>query len=301
MQTVSESNQSMIRSATFVLLAACAAIGAGCGSSGETGPATSLTVTRDYGAAEVAKPEMVDATTGLTALRQLETVHKVTTAYGGRYVKSINGTTEDDDSSWLFYVDGVESDQGATSIRLKPGQVVQWDFHAWQTIRTGGAIVGAYPLPLKKRGVRLICAPTKSSECSAAREAIKASGISISSSGPDRVVVGTWSNIENIDGVRDLTRPGDTNGAYAQFSADGETLTPFTSGGSEGTPITEGGGLIAAFSDAEGIVWLATGTDAQGVSSAAKLLDAGGPKLKNRFAMAVGPGGPVALPEVAGP
>lgn len=291
----------MIRSATVLLLAACAAVGAGCGSSDATGPATSLTVTRDYGAAEIVKSETVEATTGLTALRQLETLHKVTTAYGGRYVKSINGTSESSERSWLFYVDGVEPDQGATSIRLKPGQVVQWDFHVWQAVRTGGAIVGAYPLPLKKRGVRLICAPTKSPECSAAREALKDSGIAINSSGPDRVVVGAWSSIEGLDGVRDLTRSGESNGAYAQFSADGGTLTPYSADGSEGMPITEGGGLLAAFSDEQGVVWLATGTDTEGVGSAAQLLDAGGPRLKNRFAMAVGPGGPIALPEVPGP
>lgn len=290
----------MTRLATVVLLAACAAIGVGCGSSGSTGPATNLTVTRDYGAAKIAKTETVKTTTGLTALRQLETVHKVTTAYGGRYVKSINGTTEDDDSSWLFYVDGVESDQGATSIRLKPGQIVQWDFHAWQTIRTGGAIVGAYPQPLKKRGVRLICAPTKSPDCSAARDALKASGIAVSSRGTDRIVVGTWSNIGELDGVRDLTRSGESNGAYAQFSADGRTLTPFSADGTEGKPIEDNGGLLAAFADAQGVVWLATGTDAEGVKRAVQLLDAGGPKLKNRFAMAVGPAGSFALPEGAG-
>lgn len=290
----------MTRSATVVLLAACAITGAGCGSSGRSGPATSLTVTRDYGAAELVETKTVEASTGLTALRQLETVHKVTTAYGGRYVKSINGTTESSDRSWLFYVDGVESDQGATSIRLKPGQVVQWDFHAWQTIRTGGAIVGAYPQPLKKNGVRLVCAPTQSPACTEARDALIASGIPVSSRGADRMIVGTWNDIEGLDGVRDLTRSGESNGAFAQFSADGETLTPFMADGSEGKPITERGGLLAAFSDSAGVVWLATGTDVEGVGSAAQLLGAGGQKLKNRFAMAVGPAGPIALPEVAG-
>lgn len=290
----------MTRLTTVLLLAACAVSGVGCGGSSTSGPATSLAITRDFGAAEVVEAETVKATTGLTALRQLETLHDVTTAYGGRYVKSINGTTEDDDSSWLFYVDGVESDQGATSIRLKSGQVVQWDFHAWQSVRTGGAIVGAYPLPLKKRGVRLICAPPKSPACSSARAALTASGISVSSRAPDRVIVGAWNNIEGFNGVRDLTKSGESNGAFAQFSADGQTLTTFSADGSEGKTIKKQGGLLAAFADAQGVVWLATGTDSDGVSSAAELLDAGGRELKNRFAMAVAPVGPIALPEGAG-
>jgi hypothetical protein len=289
-----------MRAFASILIAACAVVGAGCGGSSATGPATSVTVTRDFGAAVVAKTEAVESTSGLTALRQLETVHKSTTAYGGRYVKSINGTTEDGDSSWLFYVDGVESNQGATAVRLKPGQVVQWDFHAWQTIRTGGAIVGAYPLPLKTRGVRLICAPKKSSACTAAREGLTASGIVVAKSGPDRVVVGEWKYIEGFDGVRDLTRSGESNGAYAQFSKDGDTLTPFSADGSEGRPIKEKGGLLAPFADAQGVVWVVSGTDEEGVERAAQLLDSGGPQLKNRFALAVGPAGPTALPEGAG-
>jgi hypothetical protein len=248
----------------------------------------------------VAKTETVDSTPGLTALRQLETVHKVTTAYGGRYVKSIDTTTEDSDSSWLFFVDGVESKVGATSTRLKPGQVVQWDFHAWENVRTGGAIVGAYPKPLKTRGVRLICAPKKTQACSVARAALTASGIALNSRGSDRVIVGAWSNIEGFDGVRDLTAPGDTNGAYAQFSKDGETLTPFAADGSEGKPIKSHGGLLAPFSDAGGIVWLATGTDDDGARGAAQLLDAGGTQLRNHFAMIVGPTGAKPIPEGAG-
>jgi hypothetical protein len=290
----------MFRFIAAVLLAACALVGAGCGGSGSTGPATSVTVTRDFGSSVIAKTETVDATPGLTALRQLETVHKVTTAYGGRYVKSIDTTTEDSDSSWLFYVDGVEAKVGATSTRLKPAQVVQWDFHAWQSVRTGGAIVGAYPLPLKTRGVRLICAPKKTPACKTARKALTAAGIVVGSRGPDRMIVGAWSDIEGFDGVRDLTTPGDTNGAFAQFSKNGKTLTPFAADGSEGKPIKSHGGLLAAFGEASGVVWLATGTDDVGSQSAAALLDAGGTQLKNRFAMAVGPGGPIALPEGSG-
>ncbi|MGH2959725.1 MAG: DUF4430 domain-containing protein, partial [Solirubrobacterales bacterium] len=280
--------------ATALLLAACAVIGAGCGDSGATGPATSVTVTRDFGADVVAKTETVDSTAGLTALRQLATVHKVTTAYGGRYVKSINGTTEDNDSSWLFYVDGVESAEGATSIRLKPGQVVQWDFHAWQTIRTGGAIVGAYPLPPKTRGVKLICAPENT--CGQVRKDLTAAGIVVSSKAKDRVIVGSWNDIQGFDGVPDLTRPGDTNGAYADFTANGQTLTPYAADGSPQKSLVGSSGLLAAFTDADGVVWIATGTDEDGSRSAARLLGAEKDKLKNRFAMAIDNGREHALP-----
>lgn len=284
----------MPRLAIPVLLAVCAVLGAGCGSSGSSGPATSVTVTRDFGAAVIAEAETVDATPGLTAMRQLESVHKVTTGYGGRYVKSINEYAEDSDSSWLFLVDGIESKVGATSTRLKPGQVVQWDYHAWENMRTGGAIVGAYPLPLKTNGVKLICAPQSS--CGPVRKDLTAAGIGANPKSKNRVIVGAWNDIQGFDGVPDLTQPGDTNGAYARFTANGRTLIPYSADGSPQKGLVNSSGLLVAFADAGGVVWIATGTDEDASRSAARLLGAEKGKLKNHFAMAIDNGREHALP-----
>ncbi|MGK2878854.1 MAG: DUF4430 domain-containing protein [Solirubrobacterales bacterium] len=288
----------MIRVVSALLLAACAVLGAGCGGSGAAGPATSVTVTRDFGAGVIDATEAVESTGGLTALRQLETVHKVTTAYGGRYVKSISGTAEDDDSSWLFYVDGIESDQGATSTRLKPGQVVQWDFHAWQSVRTGGAIVGAYPLPLKTRGVKLVCAPRPL--CGPVRKDLNAAGIAVNQQAQDRVVVGAWNDIQGFDGVPDLATPGESNGAFARFTANGEMLIPYAADGSPQKGLSNSSGLLAAFSNADGVVWVATGTDEDASRSAARLFGAEKAKLKNRFALAIDNGHELPLPTGSG-
>ncbi|MFT4048682.1 MAG: DUF4430 domain-containing protein [Solirubrobacterales bacterium] len=284
----------------FVLIATCAALGAGCGS-GSSGPATHVVVTRDFGAKVVATATEVDATSGLTAMRQLQSVHTATTSYGGRYVDSIEGLKEDGDSSWLYYVNGIESTNAASSERLKAGQTVQWDFHAWQTIRTGGAIVGAYPQPLKTGGVRLICAPERSQACRVTREGLVESGIAVNSKGSARVVVGTWSDIQGFDGVPDLTSDGETNGAFAQFSSSGGKLTPFSADGSEGRALKSKAGLLAPFAqDGKNVVWVVTGVDDAGVESAARLLDGGAEKLKNRFALLTSPSGSDPLPEGAG-
>ncbi|MBJ7355448.1 MAG: DUF4430 domain-containing protein [Thermoleophilaceae bacterium] len=288
------------RPALAALLAACAFLGAGCGGSGTAGPATSVTITRDFGASVIAQTEKVEATSGLTALRQLETVHKVTTGYGGRYVKSIDDTAEDSDSSWLFFVDGIESPVGATSTRLKPKQVVQWDFHAWENVRTGGAIVGAYPLPLKKRGVRVICVPRFIIACRVAREGLTAAGVVVNRRGPDKLIVGEWNSIQGLDGVPDLTLPGDTNGAYAQFTKNGRTLIPYSADGSPEKGLINSSALLAAFANPDGVVWVATGTDEDAASSAARLLGAEKGKLRNRFAMAIDNGREHALPLGAG-
>lgn len=285
--------------AAAVLLAACAVIGAGCGSSTD-GPSTSVVVTRDFGASTVSKSEAVPATAGLTVLRQLETGHKVETAYGGRYVKTIDGVSEDGDSSWLFYVDGIESKVGATSIRLKPSQQVQWDFHPWQLVKGGGAIVGAYPQPLKTRGVQLICEPRSSKACEVAREGLVKSGVVVESKSPVRVIVGPWNYLVGRDGVPDLTSDGDQNGAFAQFSKDGSKLTTVSPDGSNAQTYEKGAGLIAAFAETNDPVWIVTGTDEAGVETAAKLFEDGETKLKNRFAVLADSEGVVPLPEGAG-
>lgn len=287
-------------SLALALLSACAVIGAGCGSA-TNGPATHVVVTRDFGAKVVETPAKVEASSGLTAMRQLQSVHPATTSYGGRYVDSIGDLKENGDSSWLFYVNGVEATTAATSLRLKPGASVQWDFHAWQTIRTGGAIVGAYPQPLKSSGTRLICAPQKSVACRVAREGLVKSDIAIDPQASARVVVGTWRDIEGFDGVPDLTSDGETNGAYAQFLADGSELAPFSGDGSEGPVLRNKAGLLAPFAtDGKQLVWVVTGVDKAGVESAAKLLDGGAEKLRHRFAFLARPGGATPLPEGAG-
>lgn len=291
----------MARAAAMIALAACAVAAAGCGAgSSADGPPTTLVVTEDFGAGVLAQPADVPATAGLTVLRQLETGNKVTTSYGGRYVESIAGVREDADSSWLFYVDGIESKSGAASARLKPGQAVQWDFHPWQSVRTGGAIVGAYPRPLRARGVRVICAPRRSKACAAARRGLRSSGVAIGPRAPLRMIVGAWSDIEGFDGVPDLTEPGDSNGAFAQFSKDGRKLTPFAADGSAGRPLGAGAGLVAAFANGPQPAWVVTGTDAAGAAGAAALLAGGGPKLRFRFAAMTSPDGMRALPEDAG-
>lgn len=288
----------MLRRSAVVLIAVCALVGAGC-ESGSQGPSTSVVVTRDFGTSTIAKAESVEATAGLTVLRQLETNHKIETAYGGRYVKSIDGVAEDGDSSWLFYVDGVESKMGATSIRLKPGAVVQWDIHPWQTVRGGGAIVGAYPKPLKARGVRLICAPRGSQACRIAREGLTKHGIVVDSKSPVKLIVGPWKYIDGYDDVPDLTADGESNGAYAEFDDSGSKMTTVSPDGSSSQPI-EGGGLLAAFAPTNNPVWIVTGTDEKNVEAAAKLLDDGESRLKDKFAFAIVGGKPIPLPEGAG-
>ncbi len=119
---------------------------AGCGGSGDGGEAT-LWVTRDRGA-EVLVTASVPA--GVTAMQALRSEADVDTSFGGRFVQSIEGVSGDAGAKrdWFYFVNGIEADRGAAEYRLRPGDVLWWDYRSW----TGDdmrepVVVGAFPEP----------------------------------------------------------------------------------------------------------------------------------------------------------
>lgn len=119
---------------------------AGCGGSDDGGEAT-LWVTRDRGA-EVLVTATVPA--GLTAMQALRSEADVDTSFGGRFVQSIEGVSGDSGAKrdWFYFVNGVESDRGAAEYRLRPGDVLWWDYRSWagDDMREP-VVVGAFPEP----------------------------------------------------------------------------------------------------------------------------------------------------------
>ena len=118
---------------------------AGCGGE-ERGGAATLWVTRDRGA-ELLHDERVDA--GQTVLRALRGVAEVETRYGGRFVQSIDGTAGSvaQRRDWFYFVNGYEADRGAAETRIRPGDVVWWDFRSWSGRLQQPVVVGAFPEP----------------------------------------------------------------------------------------------------------------------------------------------------------
>jgi hypothetical protein len=119
---------------------------AGCGGSGDGGEAT-LWVTRDRGA-EVLVTTSVPA--GVTAMQALRSEADVGTSYGGRFVRSIEGVAGDAEGKrdWFYFVNGIEADRGAAEYRLRPGDVLWWDYRSWagEDMREP-VVVGAFPEP----------------------------------------------------------------------------------------------------------------------------------------------------------
>ncbi|HEY6151169.1 MAG TPA: DUF4430 domain-containing protein [Gaiellaceae bacterium] len=117
-------------------------VAAGCGST-SSGRAV-VWVTRDRGA-QVLHTGKVPA--GLTAMQGLERVSKVSTRYGGRYVRSVDGVSEKGQRAWFYYVNGYLADRSAAEYRLHAGDVEWWDYRPWNDPLQDPLAVGAFPEP----------------------------------------------------------------------------------------------------------------------------------------------------------
>lgn len=277
------------RSTTVSTIAILAIAGScvltGCGQSAKPGENAQLTITRDFGQEVVLKAKQTPVTAGLTAMRQLKLNAAVKTTYGGKFVNAIAGVEGNAGAGtdWLFYVNGIQSETGAVSWRIKSKQKVQWDFHQWRDITTSAAIVGAYPQPMASLGAKLVCKPISSKACAMASKEFPASG---SSANAVTVAVGEWDEIARIKGVPDLIAPAAENGAFAAFigKPGSRQLQLLGNDGEIAATKGAGTGLIAAARSGKAITWVVTGTDAQGVERAASLLRSA--SLENSFAVA---------------
>jgi len=118
---------------------------AGCGGSQATD--ATIWVTRDRGT-EVVLAKSVPS--GLTAIQALARVADVDTSYGGRFVQAIEGVAGDSsrEKSWFYFVNGIEADRGAAEYRIRPGDVIWWDYRSWagDSMRQP-VVVGSFPEP----------------------------------------------------------------------------------------------------------------------------------------------------------
>ena len=119
---------------------------AGCGEERTGSGTASLWVTRDRGA-EVIHTGTVPA--GISALEAVDRELDVETRYGGRFVQAIEGVDGSlaDQRDWFWYVNGLEGDTSAAEYRLRPGEILWWDYRSWATQMQVPVVVGAFPEP----------------------------------------------------------------------------------------------------------------------------------------------------------
>jgi hypothetical protein len=305
-----------MRRAAVLLAVLAAATAAGCGlGAGESKEGgASVTVTRDFGTREVGSAVEDTLRGGETAMRQLQRGFDVKTRYGGGFVQEINGVAGGREDGrpvdWFYYVNGIEAPQGAAARKLEPGDDVWWDHHDWSATNRVPAVVGAFPEPFvsgdegRKLPVRLGCAPGADDACDEVEKRLAAEGVRIGGrSTPGgiggtellRVQVGRWADLRREPATRELEKGPAASGVYARPNAAGTAIALLDPRGRTVRTLGAGTGLVAATAlRKEAPTWIVTGTDAVGLAAAAAQLapDA----LRDRFAVAVEDGRPLALP-----
>ena len=309
----------MGRRALSLLLAAaalCAVAGCGLGPGSEKeGGGAQLRVTRDFGQKELSHASAARVRDGQTVMRFLRSSSRVTTRYGGGFVQSVDGLAGKGGGGgqdWFFYVNGIGANRGAADYDLHPGDVVQWDYRYWKAAQDVRAIVGSYPEPFvhgldgKRLPVRVECEDAERGPCDDVKKALgdvgaAASGAALGTSGTRdvaRVVVGRWAAVRQLPTVKAIERGPRRSGVFARYA--GNRLQLLDEQGRLKRTAGPDTGLVAALRPTdEALVWVVTGGNDAGVRNAARALRPA--DLRDAFAVAAPPGGPVApLPLGAG-
>jgi len=127
-----------------------AAAVAACGTSlakPPSGPrAATVTVTRDFGGRTLSAARAAPSQSAMMALRR---VTHVSTSYGGRFVRAIDGLAGDQSQgmAWLYFVNGIQANVGAADYTLHPGDREWWDYRYWNDLIQVPVAIGAWPEP----------------------------------------------------------------------------------------------------------------------------------------------------------
>jgi hypothetical protein len=298
-----------VRALLALLLISASLAGCGFGEGEARDGGAELRVTRDFGREEVAAEEFETIREDQSVMRLLQSRHDVETRFGGNFVEEIDGVGRGGGQDWVYFVNGIWADTGAAERELEPGDVIQWDSHDFTATQRIPAIVGAYPEPFRSGNegdrlpVRLECADAGDQACADVKDELTAVGGRVSSSqlgasgGQEivRVLVGTWDEIREIRTPALLEEGPGTSGVYVRFADDGERLELLDDEGDVARVAGAGTGLVAATAlEEQAVVWVVTGLDDVGVQAAAAVL--GERPLRNAFAVAATPEGPVKLP-----
>ena len=271
-----------------------------------------LRVTKDFGHEEVAAEKIDTVHEDESVMRLLQSQHDVETRFGGKFVEAIDGVEGSGGGGtrdWFYFVNGILADRGAADWEVHGGDVIQWDNRDWSATQRIPAIVGAYPEPFKsgfegdRLPVRLECADQDDEACSDVKDSLVGVGARVSSSqlaasgGREivRVLVGTWDELRDVRTPALLAEGPEASGVFARFADDPERLELLGEDGDVVRTADAGTGLVAASAlEEQAVVWMVTGLDDLGVQAAASILDAR--SLRNGFAVAATPEGPVKLP-----
>jgi len=111
-----------------------------------------VVVTQDFGK-EVLLEQKVEIEPDTTAMDALQMTARVETKYGGGFVSAINGVSSEYKGAnksmkdWFFYINGIASNVGARDYVLQNGDIEHWDFRDWRYHQFIPSIIGDFPQP----------------------------------------------------------------------------------------------------------------------------------------------------------
>ena len=258
------------------------------------GPRARVLVTVDYGM-EPVLDEMVLLDTDETAMDALNAVAEVGTAYGGGFVRSINGIGLPADSrcDWFFAVNGVLSNRGAAEHALRDGDVEHWDYRQWGLRHNVSATLGSVPAFLLN-GFRSEARPTIvafdtgfEAEAAVVVDLLHARGVTSAAMLELAQLPEEWQAERNLivigdfscHIVREVFQQWDRLGLFCKLD-DGRLLA--YSAQAQETEFGASAGLLqpmqnpwnpAGIAACENILLLVTGTDGPGVRDAVEALN----------------------------
>jgi len=299
----------------LLCLLAAALGGCGLGPGGAADEDVRLTVTRDFGARGLVALQRAKTAGSDTVMRALQrNVDEVRTRYGGGFVQAIDGVAggrrDGRPVDWFIYVNGIQSDKGATAVDVHGGDRIWWDHHDWGATPDVPAVVGSFPEPFlhgsggRRLPVRVECAAPQSRQCDTVAGKLTKLGVVAGRSNLGRtpaqetlrVLVGPWKRLRGRDAEADSIDSGPrTSGVFARFERAGDRLVVLDARARPARTLGAASGLVAA-TRVEGRqpVWYVTGTDDAGVTSAARAFDESA--LSDSFALAIAGDLPVRVP-----
>lgn len=300
-----------MRRALAALAVLVALVAAGCGlGAGVTPGSTSLLVTQDFGQKVLLDTQDPKLSGEDTILRMLDRNAEIETRYGGKFVQTVDGvsggTRGGAATDWIYYINGGQADKGAASIKVKSGDSIWWDNHAWET-STVDAVVGQFPEPFRhgpnsrRLPVRVECADPQGADCRKVQDTLVSEDVPASRArlaaqleqDTLRIVVGPYQKVRGDRAASLLDEGPGTSGVFVLPNSTGTRFGILDTRGKQVESIGAGSGLIAAIrppkeskeTDLPLPVWVITGTDAAGVSAAADAFNEG--TLSRKFALAI--------------
>ncbi|HEX5194937.1 MAG TPA: DUF4430 domain-containing protein [Solirubrobacteraceae bacterium] len=310
-----------VRTAVAALaVALAAALGcAGCGfGPGVAARGVDVRVTEGFGTTNLGHAQESKVTG--TVMQALQRSFKVSTKYGGGFVESIDGHSGSSDRyDWFLYINGIQSPKGAASTQVHKGDHVWWDLHDWRATDSIPAVVGAFPEPFtngfggKRYPTIVECVKAESGPCNTVTNELSSFKIPVSQgaigygSGNDSigVVVGDWQKIDGELAAELIKFGPGASGVYARFVEDGSKLELLDPDGKIARTFGPDTGIVAAVNgngpgNSNAVpTWLITGTDAAGVTAAAKAFTQS--RLADHFALVVHDGTDYPVPYQAHP